>query len=77
MAHQEYETNPFEIPMNNPKFMKIGHTRHDFGELRSLMSKKDDRKERKLTNCKRFCCGFDLAYCITLPLDIHSVRMQE
>ena len=30
-----------------------------------------------LTNPKRFASGLDLAYCITVPFDIHSVRMQK
>ena len=28
-----------------------------------------------LTNRKRFASGFDLVYCVTFPLGIHSVRM--
>ena len=31
----------------------------------------------RLTDCKRFAVGLDLAYCITLPLTIHSVRMHK
>jgi len=32
---------------------------------------------RGLTNPSRFTSGLDLAYCITFPLGIHSVRIRK
>ena len=43
------------------------------------MNKTRNRGETasRLTNCKRFASGLDLAYCVTFPLSIHSVRMRK
>jgi len=63
--------------MNDLELVKVGHTRHDLGELKDVCryEKQTAWKQRILTKPKRFASGFDLAYCTTFPPGIHSVRM--
>ena len=66
--------------MNDPELVKVGHRRHDLRELKvRSMNKRGGcgNITSGLTNRKRFACGFDLAYCITFPFAIHSVRMRK
>ena len=65
--------------MNDPEVVKVGHTRHEFRELKSSIDKRKNRRgtTSSLTNRNRFASGLDLAYCITFPLGIHSVRIRK
>ena len=70
---------PLEIPVNNLELVKVCHTRRDLGQLEV-----GGRQRRvgvgaivKHTSRKRFASVFFLAYSITFPLGIHSVRIRK
>jgi len=64
--------------MNGLELVEVGHTRHDLGELEDIdESMKRSEIASGLTNPKRFASGWDLAYSITFPPGIHSVRMRK
>ena len=75
--HQRW-TYAFEIPMNDFELVKVDHARNDLGELNEVVDEWGiffAKTASGLTNRKRFASGFDLAYFVTFPLGIHSVRM--
>ena len=64
--------------MYDPEAVKIGHSRHNFGELKVLDEEgKNGETARILTKRKRFSSRLEVAYCIMFPLGIHSVTMQK
>jgi len=82
--NQEWVTGvrlyPFEIPMNNPEFVKVGCTGHDLGELNVVRDYKNggrEETESRRTKCKRFTSGLDLVYSITFPFRIHSETIRK
>ena len=64
--------------MNYPEFVKVEHAGHNLRELKvtcELENKEIADRASGFTDCKRFASGLDRAYCITVPLVIHSVIM--
>ena len=71
---------PFEISMNNPECMKVGHTGHDLRELRVVRDRKSGihrEATRGLTNSRRFASGLDLVYSVTFPFCIQSEKIRK
>ena len=66
-----------EISVNNLEFVEVCHPRCGLGELKtsSWWVKRIAGNNGCLTKRRRFAFGLDLVYCVTFPLDIHSVRM--
>ena len=64
--------------MDDPEAVEIGHSRHNFGELKVLDELgKNEESTRILTKRKRFSSGLEAVYRIMFPLGIHSVTMQK
>ena len=77
---EDIQRYPFEIPMNDSRLVKVGHTGHDLGELKVI----EDRKNRirggtasGLTNNRRFARGLDLVYSTRFPFFIHSETIRK
>ena len=75
---QERWTDPFQIPMDDLELVKVDYTRRDLRELMAVDERENNRETAsRLTSRNRFASGLDLAYCITFPFGIHSVRMRK
>ena len=75
------QTYPFEITMNNPEFVEVGHARCDPAQLRVAVRNGKSEIHRKtvngLTNSKRFIPGLDLAYSTTSPFFIQGETIRK
>ena len=74
------EQYPFQISVNNPELVKVGHARHDPSELKVIKDRQSGICEgttSEPTNRKRFTSGLDLVYSTTFPFRIQSEMMRK